>query len=92
MYFDCSHRAFDDQLDADRRSQVENDVGLIHKLRQQLPVFERLKKIVHPVILFEVADIFHTAGRKIVHKQDFVATLEQTLGKMRAHKTCTTSN
>src|SRR6267154_6210580 len=33
----------------------------------------------HPVILLEVADIFHASGGKIVHQQDLVAPLQQTL-------------
>ena len=89
---DGSHRAFDNQLDAHRGRQMKNDVGLVHQFRQQLAVFQRLKEIVHPVIFLKVPDVFHAAGRKIVHQQDFVAALQQTLGKMRAHKTCAASN
>ena len=47
---------------------MKDDVGLIHEFRQQLAIFQRLKEVVHPVIFLEMPDIFHAAGRKIIHQ------------------------
>ena len=69
---------------------MEYDVGFIHQFRQQLAIFERFEKIVHPVIFLEVPDIFHAAGGKIIHQQDFIAAFEQPLGEVRSDETCAT--
>ena len=71
---------------------MKNNVGFVHKFRQQLAIFEGLQKIVHPVIFLQMPDIFHAAGGKIVHQQNFIAALEQTLGKVRPDKTCAASD
>ncbi len=85
--FNRSHRAFHDQLDAHGRGQMKDDVGLIHKFRQELAIFQWFEKIMHPVILLEVPDIFHAPGGKIIHQQDLVAAFEQTLREVRSDKT-----
>src|ERR1700676_2331304 len=90
--FDRSNRTLHDQLDAHRCSHVEDDIGLIHQFRQQLAIFQGLKKIMHSVIFLQMADIFHATRRKIVHEQDFISTFKQPFRKMRSHKTCTTCN
>jgi hypothetical protein len=46
----------------------------------------------HPIVLFEMTNIFHAAGGKIVHQQDLVAAREQAFGNVRTDKTSTTSN
>src|SRR5882672_12689872 len=46
----------------------------------------------HPVILLEVADIFHASGGKIVHQQDLVAPLQQTLRQVGTNKTRAAGN
>ena len=66
--FNRSNRAFHDQFHAHGRSQMKDDVGFVDKFRQELAIFQRFEKIMHPVILLEVPDIFHASGGKIVHQ------------------------
>ena len=66
---------------------MKDDVGLIDKFRQELAIFQRFEKIMHPVVLLEVPDIFHASRGKIIHQQDLVAAFEQTLCKVRSDKT-----
>ena len=71
---------------------MKNDVCLVHQFGKQMAVFERLKEIMHAVILLQMADVFHATGTEIVHDQDFVAALQQTLRQMRPDESCSASN
>ena len=48
--------------------------------------------ILHPVEGFEVPDVVHAAGGKIVEQDDVVAAIEQTLRKMRADEASAAGN
>jgi len=66
---------------------MKDDVSLINKFRQELAIFQGFEKIVHPVVLLEVPDIFHAPGGKIVHQQIIAPTFEQALREVRPDKT-----
>jgi hypothetical protein len=44
---------------------------------------------VHPIVLFEVADVLHAARRKVIHQEHFIAPDEQSFGQVGANETCT---
>jgi hypothetical protein len=63
---------------------VNHCIGVIDEFGDKLAILDVVEVILHPVEGFEVADIVHAAGGKIVEQHDVVAALEQALRKMRA--------
>ena len=67
------HRAFNDQLDSHRRGQVKDDIALVHEFRRNGLVLNVINGVVKARIVLQVANVFETAGGKIVDDKDFVA-------------------
>ena len=70
-------------------SQVHDDVGVVHEFGEQLTILDGVEVVGHALGGFEVADIFHAAGGKIVEQNNGVAALKKALGQMRADETGT---
>src|SRR5579859_565555 len=78
--------ALHNQLHADRGGQVNDNIGVIHQLRQHLPVFDPVKMIFQAVGALQVADIFHAAGGEIIEQHHLLALFQQSLGEMGTDK------
>ncbi len=61
--FDRPHGALDDQLHADGRGEMEDDVSLIDELRHDVPAGARLERVVEAGARLEMADVLDRAGR-----------------------------
>ncbi len=86
---DRADRALDDKLDAHGSGQVHDDVGVVHEFGKQLTILNAVEVIGHALGGFQVADIFHAAGGKIVEQDDGVTALKKAFGQMRADETGT---
>lgn len=80
--FNSADRAFDDELDADGSSEVDDDVGIIDEFGEELEIFDIVEVIFHLAGSFEVADVIHATGREIVEQNYAVAAGEKTLGQV----------
>ena len=80
---DRPHRALDDQLDADRRRQVEDDVALVDQLGDRGGVVHALDRVVEPGMPAQVADVVDAPGREIVEHEDLIAPLQVGVGQVR---------
>jgi hypothetical protein len=65
---------------------MKNDVTLIHELRCDGLVVNRINRVMKPWILFEVTDVFNRSGRQIVDYEDLVAALQIRVGKVRSNE------
>src|SRR5262249_51161328 len=90
--FDGANRLLDDQFDANRRGEMEDDVGAIDELGQQAFVFDRINEVLEARTALEMDDILHRARGQIVEHEDTVAHGEHRLCEVRADKACTTRN
>ena len=71
--FDGAHRAFDDQLDADRRRQMEHHVAFIDHLGDHVGFVDAVKRIAEARMIFEMLNVLHAAGGQIVEDMDLIA-------------------
>ena len=78
------HRLFDDQLDADGRGQMKDDVAAIDHLGQQRLVGHRVDDVRESRMVFQVRDVVDRAGREVVEDEHLVAVGQQPLGEMRS--------
>jgi hypothetical protein len=46
----------------------------------------------HPIVSFQMPDILHATGGKIVQDQDLISPGEQPLGEMRPDESCASSD
>src|SRR4051812_92613 len=90
--FDRMNRLLDDQLHADRRRQVDDDVCPIDEFSEDRLVGYRIDGVVEFRIVFEMDDIVDRTGRQVVENEHFVAAIEERLGKMAADESCATRN
>src|SRR5262249_12484105 len=81
--FDGPDRAFDNELDAHSGGQVNDHVRVIDKLGEQLTILDAVKMILEARARFEMADIFHAAGGKIVDQNNTIAAVEEPFRQMR---------
>ncbi len=89
---DGANGALDDELDAHSGGEVDDNVGVVHELGEQLTILHVVEVIGHALGGFEVADIFHAAGGEIVEQDDGVAALEQAFGQMGSDETGTSGD
>jgi hypothetical protein len=61
---------------------MEDDVCCVHQFRQKLAILDGLDKVLHSIMLLEVANVIHAAGGKIVEQQNFIAGLQHPFGKV----------
>jgi len=89
---DRAHRAFDDELDADRRRQVVDDIRLVDELGHERPVGTGLDDVVEARIRLEVANVEDGSGTQVVDDRDLVPKLKESLSEVRADKPGSPSN
>ena len=68
--------AFDDELDADGGGEMDDHIGIVNELGEQLAILDIVQMILHAVGGLEMADIFDAAGGEIVEQNDAVAAVE----------------
>ena len=88
--FDGADRTFNDQANSDRRREMHHDVRVIDQLSHQTAIFNSVQMVFHAVLRFEVPDILHTPGRKIVQQHHMIATVQETFSEVRTDETGTT--
>ena len=71
---------------------MDHRVGVVDEFREQVLIFDIVEVILHPVEGFEMADVLHAAGGKIVEQHDLIAAIKQALRKMRADEAGAASN
>ena len=81
---DRADGALDDELDADGRGEVEDDVALVDQLGHDGLVVYAVDGVVEARVRLEVRDVFDAAGREVVEDVDLVAALEVGVGEVRA--------
>ena len=72
---DRVHRLLDDQLDADRRGQVEDDVAAVDHLGEQRLVGHRVDGVGEAGRALQMRDVVDRAGRQVVEDQHLVAVV-----------------
>src|SRR5215212_954906 len=85
--FDGAHGTLDDQLHADCRGEMEDDVTLIDQLGGNRLVVDSLDRVMKTRVTFEVLNILERAGGKIVDHVNLVATLDVSVADMRSDET-----
>jgi hypothetical protein len=90
--FDGPYGALDDEFDANRRGEMNNHVRIIHKFREQMTVFDAVEVIFEKIRAFQMPDVFHASGRKIIEENYPLALFEESLRQMRTDKTSTAGN
>src|SRR5271156_6523357 len=85
--FDGADGAFDDELDAHGGGEMDDDVGVVHELGDQLAIFDVVEVIFHLAGSFQVADVVHASGGEIVEQDDAIAAGEETFRQMRTDET-----
>jgi hypothetical protein len=71
---------------------VHYDVRIVHELRYQSPVFDRIQVVCHPLFRFQVPDVLHASGGKIIQENYMIAPFEQAFSQMRPNEAGTTSD
>ena len=76
---DGADGALDDELDADGGGEMDDDVGVVDEFGDELAIFDAVEVIFQLGVRFQVADVVHAAGGKIVEENDAIAAVEQAL-------------
>src|SRR5882672_3356839 len=84
--FDGLDRALDNEFDADGGSQMDDE------LRNQLTILDVVEVIFHAFGGFQMTDVVHAAGGKIVEQHNAIAAIEQSFRKMRTDEASAASN
>jgi hypothetical protein len=58
---------------------VHNNVSIIDELRHQPAIFDAVKVIFHAGGGFQMTDVFHASGGKIIQHYNVVAAVDQSL-------------
>src|SRR4051812_15786779 len=90
--FDRMNRLLDDQLHADRRRQVDDDVCPIDEFSEDRLVGYRVDGVVEFRIVFEMDDVVDRPGRQVVDNEHFVAAIEECFGKVAPDESRATCN
>ena len=77
-------RALDNQLDADRRSEMQADVYVAHAVCDDLLVADRALDEANSIVAEGVVEILQAASAQIVQNHDFVAAFTQHIYQVRA--------
>src|SRR4029077_15358674 len=86
---DGAHGAFDDELNADSGGEMDDDVGIVNKLGDELAIFDVVEVILQVAVRFQMANVIHAAGGKIVEEDHAIAACEEALCKMESDETGT---
>ena len=70
---DGVHRRLDDQLDADGRREVEDDVALIDEFGHQPAVVDAVDGVVVARVRLQVRDVVEAPRGEVVDAEDLVA-------------------
>ena len=76
---DSLDRAFDDEFDADSGGQMDDHIGIVDELSEQLAILNVIQVILHAPGGLEMADVFNAAGRKIIEQDDTIAAVKEPL-------------
>jgi hypothetical protein len=68
---------------------MNDDVGVVYEFREKVLVFDAIEVILEIFEAFEVSDILHAPGGKIVKQNDSFTSLEQFFREVRADETST---
>src|SRR5437588_6627074 len=71
--FNGPDRAFHNELDAHGSGQMNDHIGIVDELREQLPVFDVIQVVPEVRARLEMADVLDAASGKIVEQDDAVA-------------------
>ena len=80
--FDRVHRLLDDQLHADGRGQMKDDVAAVDHLGEQRFVGHRVDRVREARCLFEMADVVDGTGGQVVEHRHLVAVAQQSFGEV----------
>ena len=75
---DGANRAFDDELHAHGSGEMNDHVRIIDKFREQLAIFDAVEVIVEKIRIFQMPDVLHASGRKIIQENDALALFEES--------------
>ena len=78
--------SFDDQLDADRRREVHDDIRSVHELGEHRFIGNAVDRVMELRMLFEMGDVVDRPRRQVVERIDLVAAREKGLGQVRTDK------
>jgi hypothetical protein len=81
---DRAHGALDNEVDADRRGEVVDDVGLVDELRDDRRAGARLDRVAEAGVGLQMAHVVDRARRQIVEDVDSVTPGEQVFSEKRA--------
>ncbi len=90
--FDGLDGTFDNEFDANGGGEMDHDIRIIHEFRNQLAILDVVEVIFHAFGGFQVADVVHTASRKIVEQDHAIAAIEEPFRQMRTDKAGAASN
>ena len=76
-------RRLHDQLHADGRGQVEDDVAVVDQLGQQRLVGDAVDRVAEPRVPLQVLDVLDRARREVVEHRHLMARGQQRLGQVR---------
>ena len=75
---DGANRAFDNELHAHGSGKMNDHVRIIHKFREQLAIFDAVEVIFEKIRTFQMPDVLHASGRKIIQQNDALALFEES--------------
>jgi hypothetical protein len=90
--FDRADGAFDDELNANGGSKVDNHIGVVDKLGKQLAILDMVEVILQQREILEMADVVHAASGKVVEEDDAIAAIDKAFSQMGTDKTGTAGN
>jgi hypothetical protein len=68
---------------------MNDDVGVVHEFCEKVLVFDAIEVILEIFEAFEMPDILHAPGGKIVEQNDSFTSLEQFFREVRADEAST---
>ena len=73
---DGSNRTLDDQPDSHCRCKMHYDVGVIDQFCDQPPVLDGIQMVFHPFFRFQMPNVLHASGGKVIQQDHMVAAFE----------------
>jgi hypothetical protein len=67
---------------------MKDYVALVHELGGDRLVVNALDRVMKPLIVLQVLNVLDSSGRKIVDNEDFVTTIEISIGEVRTNESC----
>jgi len=83
-------RAFNDELYPNGSREMNDNVSVIHELREKVLIFNPIEVVLQILNSFQVADVLHAARREVVQEHNLLSSLQQSLREVRTDKSRTT--